>query len=240
LETKCQRFLTATGGVFCANFSSRRGTFAPCEGAWCGPCYKLGGTKEFPVQQHVDEAGEILEETNGANRFLEARAADHLMTSFQCDLCHFRNIMGPNPLRHWGKDLELLAFFRRVNLDSFSAHETSTVQNNLREAKRIEEFARDMGMLPVCSPMGPFLLEDTCSMRVAAGILNRSLAKGEYAEHVQFETFWKPRSAVTNVSQAGVSGLTSSVGAYTTNETGTPRACEVCEEFTHLGTEVGH
>jgi hypothetical protein len=28
--------------------------------------------------------------------------------------------------------------------------------------------------------------------------------------------------------------------SYTTNETGTPRACEVCEEFTHLGTEVGH
>jgi hypothetical protein len=27
---------------------------------------------------------------------------------------------------------------------------------------------------------------------------------------------------------------------YTTNETGTPRACEVCEEFTHLGPEVGH
>jgi hypothetical protein len=27
---------------------------------------------------------------------------------------------------------------------------------------------------------------------------------------------------------------------YTTNETGTPRACEVCEEFTHFGPEVGH
>jgi hypothetical protein len=28
--------------------------------------------------------------------------------------------------------------------------------------------------------------------------------------------------------------------AFTTNETGTPRACEVCEKFTHLRTEVGH
>jgi hypothetical protein len=26
----------------------------------------------------------------------------------------------------------------------------------------------------------------------------------------------------------------------TTNETGTPRACEVCEEFTHFGPKVGH
>jgi hypothetical protein len=217
-EKKCRRFLTATGGVFCTNFSSRRGTFAPCEGAWCGPRYKLSGTKDFPVQQHFDEAREKLEETNGANRFLEAYAGDHLMTSFQCDSCHFRNIMGCNPLRHWGKDAELLAFFRRANLGSFWAHETSTVQNNLREAKRIEDFAKDMGMPPVCPPMGPFPLEDTCGMRVAAGILNRSLDKGKFAEHVQFETFRKARLAVTNVSQAGVSGLTSSVGAYERNK----------------------
>jgi hypothetical protein len=27
---------------------------------------------------------------------------------------------------------------------------------------------------------------------------------------------------------------------YTTNERGTPQACEVCEAFTHLGPEVGH
>jgi hypothetical protein len=27
---------------------------------------------------------------------------------------------------------------------------------------------------------------------------------------------------------------------HTTNERGTPRACEVCETFTHLGPEVGH
>jgi hypothetical protein len=29
-------------------------------------------------------------------------------------------------------------------------------------------------------------------------------------------------------------------GGLTTNEMGTPRACEVCEEFTHFGPEVGH
>jgi hypothetical protein len=27
-------------------------------------------------------------------RFMTARAGDHLMTPFQCELCHFRNIMG--------------------------------------------------------------------------------------------------------------------------------------------------
>jgi hypothetical protein len=30
------------------------------------------------------------------------------------------------------------------------------------------------------------------------------------------------------------------VSKYTTNERGPPRACEVCETFTHLGPKVGH
>jgi hypothetical protein len=85
---------------------------------------------------------------------------------------------------------------------------------NLREAKRIEDFARDMGMPPMCPPMGPFPLFDTFGMEIASGILNWSLNKGKYAEHVQYETFRKARSAVANVSQAGVSGLGATVGAY--------------------------
>jgi hypothetical protein len=66
----------------------------------------------------------------------------------------------------------------------------------------------------MCPPMGPFPLVDTCGMEIASGILNRPLDKGNYAEHVQYETFRKARSAVTNVSQAGVSGLGATVGAY--------------------------
>jgi hypothetical protein len=172
------------------------------------------GLIHFPVQRQYDEAGEELKETNGANRFLEARTGDHLMTPFQCEVCHFKNILNRDPFPSWGKDAELLELFRRANLDSFWARETSTVKNNLREAKRIEDFAKDMGMPPMCPPMGPMPLEDSNGMEIAAGILNRSLNKGRYAEHVQYETFRKARSAVTNVSQAGVSGLGATIGAY--------------------------
>jgi hypothetical protein len=71
-----------------------------------------------------------------------------------------------------------------------------------------------MGMPPMCPPMGMFPLADTCGMKAASGILNRSLDKGKYAEYVQYETFRMARSAVTNVSQAGVSGLGATIGAY--------------------------
>jgi hypothetical protein len=169
------------------------------------------------VQRQYDKAGELLEDTNEADRFLEARAGDHLMTPFQCELCHFRNILGRDPFFSWGRDMQLMELFRRANLDSFWARESSTVKNNLREAKRIEDFACNMGMPPMCPPMGPFPIADTCGMEVASGILNRSLAKGKYAEHVQYETFRKARSAVTNVSQAGVSGLGATIGAYEKN-----------------------
>jgi hypothetical protein len=165
-------------------------------------------------RQYYDEAGGGLEETSGANRFLEARAGGHLMTPFQCERCHFRNILNRDPSPSWGKDAKLLELFRRANLDSFWARETSTVKNNLREAKIIEDFAKDMGMPPMCPPMGPMPLEDSNGMEIAGGILNRSLNKGKYAEHVQYETCRKARSAVTNVSQAGGSGLAATIGAY--------------------------
>jgi hypothetical protein len=103
------------------------------------------------VQQQYDEAGELLEETNGKDRFMEARAGDHLMTPFQCELYLFRNILNRDPLLSWGKHVELMELFRRANLDSFWARETLTVKNNLREATRTENFVKHMGMPHLCA-----------------------------------------------------------------------------------------
>jgi hypothetical protein len=41
----------------------------------------------------MDEDGELLVEEDEDERFKVARAGDHLMISFQCELCHFRNIL---------------------------------------------------------------------------------------------------------------------------------------------------
>jgi hypothetical protein len=75
-----------------------RGPFRPCLSAWCGPCYKPLGHKKYPVMVQLDDDGEVIRNPGDETLFMEARAGDHLMTQFQCETCHFRNIMGRDPL----------------------------------------------------------------------------------------------------------------------------------------------
>jgi hypothetical protein len=63
-------------------------------------------------------------------------------------------------------------------------------------------------------PMGPWPLEDTIGMKAAIAVLDRSLDPGVYEANVQWDTFRKQMSTVTNTSQASVGGLGNSVGAY--------------------------
>lgn len=41
------------------------------------------------------------------------------MTPFQCEVCHFRNIQGRNPMADKSEDILLMEFFRRATLDAF-------------------------------------------------------------------------------------------------------------------------
>jgi hypothetical protein len=54
------KYLRAVDSIFCANSLSRRGRFAPCKGAWCGPCYQPLGERIFPVKVLLDDDGEEL------------------------------------------------------------------------------------------------------------------------------------------------------------------------------------
>mgnify|MGYP000040298935 CR=1 FL=1 len=60
------------------------------------------------------------------------------MVPFQCELCHFRNVMKRNPEKSNPVDNELLDFMRRANLDAFWSREPTSVSANLKEAKRVE------------------------------------------------------------------------------------------------------
>ena len=119
LNPNCQRFLQASGGVFCGNYFARRGPFAPCLSSWCGPCFTSLGIRQFPIRQKVDDDGGILEDDNDDERFKCARPGDHLMIPFQCEVCHFRNIMQRNPNRQLANDVEMLDLMQRANLDAF-------------------------------------------------------------------------------------------------------------------------
>ena len=47
----------------------------------------------FPIKRPVSlEDEDAVIDAKDYDRFVVARAGDHLMVQFQCDLCHFRNI----------------------------------------------------------------------------------------------------------------------------------------------------
>jgi hypothetical protein len=144
-------------------------------------------------------------------RFRKARAGDHM--------CHFRNIYGRDPKARNLVEVETMEFIRQVILDSFWSREPTTVRGNLQEAKRgLKEcttvpFSGRLGY----PPMGPFPLSDDFGMIAALVVLDRLLDSGRYLDYVQWEMFGKARSAITNISQAGSSGLGDAVGAYERN-----------------------
>jgi hypothetical protein len=177
------------------------------------------GLTHFPIALQYDDEGEVITSHDEEKRFVEARAGDHLMTPFQCEICHFRNIYVRDPISRDLQDKESLEFIRRGVIDAFWSREPSTVKSNLYEAKRGAKSARRFGF-PEGSgtpPMGPFPLSGDFGMKAAMLVLDRSLDPGKYADYVQWETFRKERSAVTNISQAGVSGLQDVIEAYERN-----------------------
>ena len=197
----CRKSLKNGSGIYCANYYARRGSFAPCESAWCEKHFTPLGSKPFPIRKLYDEEGEELEQFEEETRFHNGRSGDHLMTPYQCELCHFRNIYSRDPLNCRHSDREALEFFRRASLDAFWSRASSTVRGNLTEGRRGQKFAERMGVPCLVPEMGPFPLRDTMGMMCAAAILDRSLDPGKTEEFVQWDTFRGARSFVTNATQ---------------------------------------
>jgi hypothetical protein len=84
--------------------------------------------------------------------YLHAQSRDHLMVPFQCDLCHFRNIMSRNPWTSKWQDHEILEYISRAILDSFWSREAGTVAFNLREARRMELKVANHLCMPSITP----------------------------------------------------------------------------------------
>jgi len=143
-----------------------------------------------------------------------ARDGDHLMVTFQCELCHFRNIQGKNPSARKARDYDMLCHIRRANLDAFWSREPKSVQNNVKEARRSEQTADRFGIDSMTPPMGPFPLKDSVGMKAALCVLDRSQDTGRYEAKVQPNTYRKVQSAISNITRAGVAGLGDTVGAH--------------------------
>jgi hypothetical protein len=147
----------------------------------------------------VDEDGFEADES----RFRRARNGDSLLTPFQCDVCHFRNIKHCDPRIGDKKDVRLLKDIRVANLNDFWVREPSTVVANLKDVRTMEKIGEEIyGFDSVGPPMGPFPLEDNFGMKVGCVLLARSLDPGKNERYIQFSTARKIRSAYSNMYHA--------------------------------------
>jgi hypothetical protein len=216
----CQGMLSIGEGIFCANFSTKRGPWTPCHRAWHGRCYCTTDNGEFPIAKPQDEAGEfMIQDSEDEERFLVARDGGNLVTPFQCDFCHFVNIMGQEPLEGLASDVRLLKCIHRINLDAFWAREPGTIRGVLDEAKRGIAIASALGFAQTLFwPRGPFPPTDTMGVGIAGIIVQRSLDKGRYSDNVQYETVQKFQVAASNIYHSSVDGQGAMVMAKDTRK----------------------
>ena len=120
---KCRKYIHPEDGIFCGNFWTEQGLFVPCKGCWCASCFTVDGTTNFFIRPEVDTDGIPLETKDSERRFKMARKGDHLLTPFQCPLCHFCNIQLRNPSPWNSKDTLAIEFIARACIDSSWARE---------------------------------------------------------------------------------------------------------------------
>ena len=155
----------------------------------------------------------------GLVRFSHARDGDHLLTTFQCELCHFRNITGSDPETRNSKHRHLMDYLRRANLDAFWSRETTTVTSNRRELRLLERFGDEFRLDSVSPAMGPFPVKDVQGMGAAIMVLKRSQqTSGKYEKYVQPGTYRRTQAALTNVWRAGLAGGGEKIGAFERNK----------------------
>ena len=197
---QCGRKVKSLNGLFCANFCYTRGLFSPCHNVWCHECYVTDGQLKFPVKKNSDmEEGFDLEDDE--NSFMYARKGDEFMTTFQYELCHFRNIQKKNP-KSQSPDMVVLSFIRRANLDAFWARKPSTVVRNRGLVIKSLEMAEELNLPRPFPDRGPLPLKDQVGMLQAILQLRRTMDQGLYGEFIQFTTARKLRSAYSTFFQA--------------------------------------
>jgi len=193
-------------GLFCANFSSSRECWNACRSVWCGRCYTPAPEDRFHVHKPANRSGFQWGPKVNENRLLNARNGDHLMTSFQCDLCVFRNLTGRNPIEHSPRDRLLQCCIRRCNLDALWGRERATVDANRRGVHKLLELWKKVGIIPNLPRLGPYPVEDKLGYSVAIAMLLKSLEEGKYASYQQFEVIRSLRSSFSNLYLASMEG----------------------------------
>ena len=87
---------------------------------------------------------------------------------FECELCHFRNMMGRDPDWYSHKENYTLMCIRRANLDAMWSREPSTVQANLSRLR--QDYTECVSVFPFAPPfpdMANHKMDDRVGMKAA-------------------------------------------------------------------------
>ena len=193
----CSKTVSKMRGIFCANFSSSRGGWAPCHNAWHAECYtSRGRLPTFPTSAITDDLGNPWhKEEERQHRLSVGVEGAHLCIPFQCELCWMRNLEKRDPAPG---DECYVACIKRANLDAMAGKSPLTILAHLRETTSIIKNAELINKTPSFQPRGPFPLSDPVGMGLAVDQLVKSLtAKGRIEKHVQFSTLRRLRATYT-------------------------------------------
>jgi hypothetical protein len=132
--------------------------------------------------------------------YLVARRGDHLMISFECDLCIFRTLRDQSaPDLTNSIDSLLMLSIRRMNLDALWSRATSTVEGNAGMVARGLRHSKLLGLTGPYLSTGPLPYYDHCGYEVALQLLTDSRERGSYQlTHKQFDTIRNLRSTYSN------------------------------------------
>jgi hypothetical protein len=169
----CGKILKGMLGVHCANYSTLHVLGGPVSRHGVGSVTLPLPQDRFFHFQPSDEAGFNWHPLEDTLSFRIAYDGIHLLVSFQCDLCWFRNLHQHNPIDDAPANQFPLCI-HRANLNAVWGRETLTVQATLWGAVQmvsIWTLTQTPIALPSCRP---YPVSDSFGMRVAIAMLVKS------------------------------------------------------------------
>ena len=137
-------------GVICRNFCVYRLRTQTYNRAVQGQCYQKKTNDNFFVSTviHLDNSNidDNIIDDNDPLRFRETRDINHLMVPFQCDCCHFQNILERMSSGACHQDQLAILCLWRVILDIMKSRKRWTVNGNRLEGLRYLRMRELMGL----------------------------------------------------------------------------------------------
>ena len=193
-------------GIFCSNFGQPVTGLRQCRGGWCATCYRESTLIPFSVYRARGADGEELNlPDEEENRHKTARPGDTLICPFECDFCQFVKLCHHLPRVGTERDLRILAFIRRANLDAFWAREPATVRGHLGGVRKILRVQNELG-LSLLPPVGPWPPGCDHGLGAALCLLHDSLSPGRHEATMKYAAVRKVRTVFSNVWTASALG----------------------------------